>query len=267
VWGAQIVGENISIIGPNATTIASGVTYWMGLDKFYKYDGRTQTLRCDLRQYVFDDINLLQSQQVCCGTNEGFNEIWWFYCSASSTQIDKYVVYNYAEDIWYYGTMGRTAWLDSGLQSGPIAATYARNLVNHETGNDDGIGSSLVPIESFISSAEFDLGDGYNFSFVWRVLPDITFRGSTSAPTAPNVTMTLLALRSSGSGITNSTSLTGPNSANIVRTSTFPVEEFTGQVFPRVRGRQMILRVESNDLGVAWQMGAFRLDLRPDGRR
>jgi hypothetical protein len=267
VWGAQLVGDNISIAGPNAAAIASGVTYWMGLDKFYKYDGRTQTLRCDLRQYIFDDINQLQMDQVCCGTNEGFNEIWWFYCSADSVMIDKYVVYNYGEDIWYYGTMGRTAWLDSGLQSGPIAATYVNNLVNHETGNDDGTGDALVPIEAYIASAEFDLNDGHNFSFVWRALPDITFRGSTNNGLSPSVTMTLLPLRNSGSGYTNPASVGGSNSAGITRTAVFPIEEFTGQVYPRVRGRQMALRIDSTTLGVAWQMGAFRLDLRPDGRR
>ena len=267
VWGAQIVGENISIAGPNATAIASGVTYWMGLDKFYKYDGRTQTLRCDLRQYIFDDINQLQMEQVCCGTNEGFNEVWWFYCSANSVVIDKYVVYNYGEDIWYYGNLARTAWLDSGLQSGPIAATYVNNLVNHEVGNDDGTGEELVPIPAYISSAEFDLNDGHNFSFVWRALPDITFRGSTNNGTPPSVTMTLLPLRNSGSGFTNPASVGGSNSAGITRTAVFPIEEFTGQVYPRVRGRQMALRIDSTTLGVAWQMGAFRLDLRPDGRR
>ena len=267
VWGAQTVGDNISIAGPNAMAIASGVTYWMGLDKFYKYDGRTQTLRCDLRQYVFDDINQLQMEQVCCGTNEGYNEVWWFYCSADSVVIDKYVIYNYGEDIWYYGTMGRTAWLDSGLQTGPIAATYVNNLVNHEVGNDDGTGDELVPIEAYISSAEFDLNDGHNFSYVWRALPDITFRGSTDNGLSPSVTMTLLPLRNSGSGFTNPASVGGSNSAGITRTAVFPIEEFTGQVYPRIRGRQMALRIDSTALGVAWQMGSFRLDLRPDGRR
>lgn len=268
VWGAQLVGDNISIAGQNAVAIASGVSYWMGLDKFYKYDGRTQTLRCDLRQYVFDDINQLQMGQVCSGTNEAFNEVWWFYCSADSVQVDRYVVYNYGEDIWYYGNLARTAWLDSGLQSGPIAATYANNLVNHEVGNDDGTGDELVPIEAYISSAEFDLNDGHNFSFVWRALPDITFRGSTPPNGAsPSVTMTLLPLINSGSGFTTPASIGGSNSAGITRTAVFPIEEFTGQVYPRVRGRQMALRIDSTELGVAWQMGSFRLDLRPDGRR
>jgi hypothetical protein len=137
VWNAQILGDNISIVNQNARTIASGVVYWMGIDKFYKYDGRIQTLRCDLRQYIFDDINLGQVGQIFAGTNEGFNEVWWFYCSANSTTVDKYVVYNYLEDIWYYGTMARTAWLDVGTLDFPIAATYSNNIVNHEQGLDD----------------------------------------------------------------------------------------------------------------------------------
>lgn len=264
-WGAQVVGENISIAGQNAATLASGVTYWMGVDKFYKYDGRTQTLRCDLRQYVFSDINTGQFEQVCCGTNEGFNEVWWFYCSADSTAIDRYVAYNYAEDIWFYGTMGRTAWLDSGLQNGPIAATYHANLVNHEVGVDDNETGTAVAMNSSITSAEFDLDDGHNFMFVYRVLPDITFRGSTA--TSPQVTMTLLPLKNSGSGYTDPASVGGSNSASVTRTAVLPIEQFTGQVFTRVRGRQMAIKVECNQLGATWQLGAPRIDARLDGRR
>ena len=137
VWQPQLLGDNISIISPNAAVIASGVVYWMGVDKFYAYDGRVQTLNCDLRRHVFSDINRQQQYQVFCGTNEGFNEVWWFYCSANSTTIDKYVVYNYLEKVWYYGTMARTAWLDSGLRDYPVAATYSYNLVNHEQGLND----------------------------------------------------------------------------------------------------------------------------------
>lgn len=265
VWGATIVGENISIAGQNAATQASGVTYWMGVDKFYRYDGRTQTLRCDLRQYVFSDINTAQFEQVVCGTNEGFNEVWWFYCSANSTEIDKYVVYNYQEDIWYYGTMGRTAWLDSGLQDNPIAATYAGTLVNHEVGNDDNINGTPVAMNSYITSAEFDLDDGHQFMFVWRVLPDVTFRGSNNGN--PQITMSLLPLKNSGSGYTDPASVGGTNSANVTRVAVLPIEQFTGQIFTRVRARQMAIKIESNQLGCAWQLGAPRCDLRPDGRR
>lgn len=264
-WGATLVGENISIAGQKSVSLASGVTYWMGIDKFYKYDGRTQTLRCDLREYIFSDINNAQMEQVVCGTSEGYYEIWWFYCSHNSVVIDRYAIYNYLEDIWYYGTMGRTAWMDSGLQAGPIAATYENNLVSHEVGNDDNMTGTPVAMECFVTSAEFDLDDGHNFAFVWRMLPDVTFRGSSTAN--PSIVMSLLPLKNSGSGITDPASVGGTNSASITRTVDVPVEQFTGQVFTRIRARQMSMRVSSSALGVAWQLGAPRLDLRLDGRR
>ena len=264
-WGAQLVGENISIAGQNAAALASGVVYWMGVDKFYKYDGRTQTLRCDLRQHIFSDINTSQLDQVCCGTNEGFNEVWWFYCSKDSLTIDKYAVYNYAEDVWYYGSMARTAWLDSGLQPYPIATTYSLNIVNHEYGVDANEDGAAVPMDSYITSAEFDLDDGHQFMFVWRMLPDVTFRNSTTE--SPQITITLLPLKNSGSGYTDPASVGGSNNATVVRTSSYPIEKFTGQVYTRVRARQLAFKVECNQLGATWQMGAPRLDLRPDGRR
>ena len=264
-WGAQLVGENVSLAGQNSAALASGVVYWMGVDKFYKYDGRTQTLRCDLRQYIFSDINLSQLDQVCCGTNEGFNEVWWFYCSKNSTTIDKYAVYNYAEDAWYYGTMGRTAWLDSGLQNYPLAATYSQNIVNHEYGVDDNEDGTPVGMDSFITSAEFDLDDGHQFMFVWRMLPDVTFRGSQIDN--PQLTMTLLPLKNSGAGYTDPASVGGSNSAAVIRTAVLPIEKFTGQVYTRVRARQLAIKVECDQLGATWQLGAPRIDVRPDGRR
>ena len=266
VWSTQLLAGNISIYGQNAKALASGVVYWMGVDKFYKYDGRTQTLRCDLREYIFSDINQSQNQQVFAGTNEGFNEVWWYYCSAGSMVVDRYVVYNYAEDIWYYGTMGRTAWLDSGLRDYPLAATYSRNLVNHEQGVDDNETDTSLPIAASIGSSEFDIDDGHNFGFIWRVLPDITFRGSTGDLT-PQCNMTLIPLRNSGSGFTTPASTNGTSSAEIQRIATAPIEQFTGQVYIRVRGRQLIFKVDSNRLGTTWQLGAPRIDLRPDGRR
>lgn len=265
VWGAQLVGENISIAGQNAVAYAGGVAYWMGNDKFYKYDGNTQTLRCDLRQYIFGDINRLQLSQVYAGTNEGFNEVWWFYCSADASQNDRYVVYNYQEDIWFYGQLARSAWLDSGLRSYPIAATYDYNIVNHELGVDDATGETPVAIAAYITSSEFDLDDGHTFAFVWRMLPDVTFRGSEVE--SPQITMTLYPLKNSGSGYTNPASVGGENFATVTRTEVFPVEAFTGQVFTRVRARQMAMKIESSALGVTWQLGAPRIDMRPDGRR
>ena len=264
VWAPQLLGDNISIMGPNAAIIASGIVYWMGVDKFYAYDGRVQTLNCDLRRFIFQDINQDQNEQVFCGTNEGFNEVWWFYCSGSSTTVDKYVIYNYLEKVWYYGTMARTAWLDSGLQPYPIAATYVNNLVYHENGLDDNSTATTTAIEAYIASSEFDIGDGHNFGFVWRMLPDLTFGDSVNSPTAqaPKVTMTLYGLANSGSGSTSSAG------ANVVSSSTYDItEEFTGQIYTRLRGRQMIFKIASNQVGTAWQLGAPRIDIRPDGRR
>jgi hypothetical protein len=265
VWSSQLLGDNISIIGPNAAVVASGVIYWMGVEKFYKYDGRTQTMRCDLRQHIFQDINLSQAAQVFAGTNEGFNEVWWFYCSQNSTAIDLYVTYNYLEDVWAYGTLGRTAWLDSGLRDHPIAATYSYNLVDHESGNDDNVSGTPVAINAVIGSAEFDIDDGDHFGFVWRMLPDITFRGSNAA--SPQVTMTLIPMQNSGSGYNNPISVGGNPNATVTRTSTSVIEQFTGQVYVRVRGRQMIIQVESTQLGCAWQLGSPRIDIKQDGRR
>ena len=264
VWGVQLLGDNVSIIGPNAVTIASGVIYWMGVDKFYKYDGRVQTLNCDLRRYVFSDFNMDQSQQVYCGTNEGFNEVWWFYCSENASTSDRYVIYNYIENIWYYGTLGRSAWLDSGLLSFPIAATYNNLLVQHEDGVDNNETGTPVAIAANISSSEFDIQDGHNFGYVWRIIPDITFENSSNAPNgdAPKVTMTLFPMQNAGSGTGNTAA------ATVTRGSTYVItEEFTGQIYTRARGRQLIFKISSDQLGTAWQLGAPRIDIRPDGRR
>jgi hypothetical protein len=272
VWSSQLVGDNISIAGPNAVAYANGVSYWMGVDKFYKYDGRTQTLTCDLRKFIYGDINLFQKDQFFASTNEGFNEVWFFYCSSDSNTIDRYAVYNYLENqgngAWYYGTMVRTAWLDSGLRDYPVAATYSAltgNLVNHEFGVDDNASETTLPIEAYITSAEFDLNDGHSFSFIWRVLPDITFTGSEAA--SPSATMYLLPMQNSGSGYNSPASVGGISSAAITRTAVLPIEAFTGQINTRVRGRQLTMKIESNAIGVQWQLGAPRLDIRPDGRR
>lgn len=264
IWGSTLLADNISCISPNAVAYANGVAFWMGTDKFYRYDGKTDTLPCDLRQYVFSDINLTQPYQICAGTNEGFNEVWWFYPSKDSVDNDRYVVYNYLENIWYYGTIKRTAWLDSGLYSTPIAAASENNvIVYHETGVDNEAGENPEPIEAYISSAEFDIDDGDHFGFVYRILPDVTFRNSTTEN--PTAEMTLIPMKNSGSGF--STSVGGADQATITRTAVVPIEQFTGQIFVRVRGRQMILKMASTGLGVGWQLGAPRIDIRQDGRR
>jgi len=264
VWVPQLLGDNISIESPNAAVIASGIVYWMGIDKFYSYDGRVQTLNCDLRRYIFGDFNQAQAAQVFAGTNEGFNEVWWFYCSSSSNEIDRYVIYNYLEKIWYYGTMARTAWLDSGLRDYPLAATYSNNLVNHEQGLNNNETDTTAAISAYISSSEFDIGDGHNFGFVWRVLPDLTFENAENTPAGvvPSVNMTLYGLANSGSGVTSSAS------QPVAKSNTYVItEQFTGQIFTRMRGRQMIFKIDSNQINTVWQLGAPRIDIRPDGRR
>lgn len=270
IWSSQLLGDNVSIAGPNAAAIGSGVIYWMGVDKFYKYDGRVQTLRCDLRKFIFNDINLLQQDQFFASTNEGFNEVWFFYCSQNATEIDRYVVYNYFENngegVWYYGEMSRTAWLDSGLRNFPMAATAINNIVYHESGNDDNATDVTLPINAVIETSEFDIDDGDHFGFVWRILPDVTFNGSDSVEN-PQVTMTLIPLQNSGSGANVPQSVASTSYATIQRIATAPIEEFTGQVYVRVRGRQMILKIESNQIGCAWQLGSPRIDIKQDGRR
>jgi hypothetical protein len=276
VWGTQILSDNTSIISDRAWATAAGVTYWMGNGKFYRYDGRVETLVCDLRQYVFSDLNINQSQQIFASTNEQFNEIWWFYCSANSTAVDRYVIYNYIEKAWYYGNLGRTAWIDTSVSSDvPMAADYNSRLLFQETGVDDNATTTTLPIEAFITSSEFDIDDGHNLGFVWRVIPDVNFTGSTAV--SPTMNLTLLPLQNSGSGytrgvvpvasVTSDMSVAGENSFPVVRSATVPVDQYTGQVNIRVRGRQMSIKAESSQIGVQWQLGSPRIDIRPDGRK
>lgn len=276
VWGSQLLSDNISIVSDRAWATAAGVTYWMGNEKFYMYDGRVQTLTSDLRQFIFSDFNFNQAEQVFAGTNEQFNEVWWFYCSADSTVVNRYVIYNYVEKAWYYGNLGRTAWIDTSVAANvPIAADYNRRLINHETGVDDNATTTTLPIEAYVTSAEFDIEDGHNFGFVWRVLPDVNFTGSTTSN--PIMNLTLLPLQNSGSGytrgvdpvasVTSDMSVAGENSYPVVRSTTVPVERYTGQVNIRVRGRQLSIKASSDQIGVQWQLGACRLDIRPDGRK
>jgi len=265
VWGAQLLGSNITVVSPNATIYANNVAYWMGIDKFYYYDGTVKTLPCTLRSYVFNDINKEQFNQVVCGTNEQFDEVWWFYPSAGSTQNNRYVVYNYIENIWFYGSLSRSAWIDADLRDNPIAATYSNNLVFQEFGVDCNELGTANPITAFIVSGEFDIDEGDRFMMINRILPDMTFVGSTAD--APSATMTILPLENSGSGYNNPLSVGGNSTSTITRITTVPIEEFTGQVFVRIRGRQIAVKIESTGLGVTWKLGKPRLDIRPDGRR
>ena len=265
VWGSQLLSTNLSIASQNAAVFSDGVTYWMGLDSFYLYDGSVKNLPCTVKRHVFSDINQEQIEQVFAGSNEGFNEIWWFYCSGTSTTVDKYVIYNYEQNIWYFGSLARSAWVDTGIRQFPVAATYSNNLVTHEDGLDNNEGSSGTAITAFITSGEFDIDDGDKFSFIRRLLPDITFEGSTAE--SPAATFELLPLQSSGSGRNAPLSEGGSSSGTVTRSATVPVEKYTTQVNTRVRGRQLSIKVQSDSLGVKWQLGAPRIDIRADGRR
>jgi len=267
VWGFNIMMDNISIISPNAAITVNNVTYWMGTDKFYMYSGRVETLPCALRQYIFNDINKDQGFQVFSGTNEGYNEIWWFYVSNSSngTVIDKYVIYNYVDRVWYYGTMARTAWLDSGIREYPMAADYNNRILYHESSVDDNAGESSLPIAAYVQSSDFDIGDGHNFGFVWRILPDINFNGSTV--NNATVTMTVRPRVNSGTPYGQADSPAVVSADNYGTSQVYNIQQFTGQVYTRLRGRQLAFRIESTGLGVSWQLGCPRIDIRPDGRR
>jgi len=281
VWSFQIMGDNISIAGPNAIATANNITYWMGTDKFYMYSGRVQTLPSTLREYVYNDINLDQSFQFMAGTNEGYNEVWWQYCSSGSNVIDRYVIYNHLDDVWYYGDwvnytgtayQGRTAWLDSALRAYPMATTYGvaggstnTLLVYHENGVDDGTVNPAVPIVAQVTSSDFDIGDGHNFGFVWRLIPDLTFDGSTV--NQPIAMFTVLPRANSGAPYGNSNNPDVVSAQNYQNQRNYAVQQFTQQVYVRIRGRQMAFKVSSDELGVQWQLGVPRIDIRPDGRR
>lgn len=265
VWGFQQLGSNISVAGPKAVITASNTTFWMGEDKFYVYDGRVQTLPCTVWQYVFNNINRDQHYQIHAATNEGFDEVWWFYCSAGSTSIDRYVVFNYSEKAWYYGTLARTAWLDTPLRQTPTAAGYDGQLFYHEQGIDDGSTNPPTAINSYIQSSDFDIGDGYQYSFAWKMLPDFKFDGSTVA--APSVNITLRPRQNPGSNYGTSEGGNVVSANSYVTTRQYNVQQFTQELNIRVRGRQMAFRIESDTAGTQWQLGVPRIDLKQDGRR
>jgi hypothetical protein len=343
VFGINLMSGESSIMSPRAMFTVNNVTYWMGTDKFYSYSGRVETLPCTLKQYIFNDINRDQSYQVFSGGNEGYNEIWWYYCSAASTTIDRYVIYNHLERIWYYGTLDRTAWLDSSLRPYPMATDYNNRILYHESSSDDESGTTPVAISAYIESSDFDISDGQAIAFVWRMLPDVSFVGSTPPEgVPPQVILSLEQRRNSGTGygpagaplITSDVTITGTgvnrtatsvstmfNSVTIdtttiqpllyalqtpmgtwnitaktsssvvtittpkgyvneiavlgklwakptvTRIASYPIEEFTGQIYTRIRGRQMLMRIESERLGTRWQLGSVRIDIRTDGRR
>lgn len=332
VWGVSLMDQETSVASQNAVISVNNSVYWMGLDKFFVYNGRVQTLDCSLRQHVYSTLNREQIEQVICGHNEGFSEIWWFYPGTGSLVNNLYVVYNYLENVWYYGSLDRSAYAPQSIRQYPMLsfsvqnsytaisvsdsatsipldnastypstgvvligseevfygsisgntlldcvrgynnttpASYAQytpvtyevpnQVMFHEIGWDDQSTGVARPITSFIESSDFDIADGEHFAFVSRVIPDVKFLGSTAS--SPSVTLTVTPHDYPGAAY-------GVGDSDPVRASVvLPVERYTEQVFTRIRGRQIAFRVASSDLGVAWQMGAMRLDIRPDGRR
>lgn len=265
VYGFNPISVDTTIVSQNAMATAAGVTYWMGDDKFYAYSGRVDTLPCALRQYVFDDINNDQLGLVFCGTNEKYNEVWWFYPSADSVFNDKYVIYNYLEKLWYYGTIERSAWLDSHIVGNPFGAA-GQITVQHENGTDDGSVNPPLPLNAYIESADFDLGDGgYQFSFVKRMIPDMDFIGSITAN--PYATMTLKARNYPGQGVAGLSTMQNTQAPISGSEFSTQVYNYTQEVWVRLRGRQLVFRIESDQLGIKWQLGTPRLQIQPDGRR
>lgn len=270
VWGFTLLADNISIVSPNAMATASGVVYWMGVDKFYVYSGRVETLPCSVRTYIYNDINRDQFAQIYAGTNEGYSEVWWFYCSANSSVIDRYVIFNYLDRVWYYGSMDRTAWLDSPLRQFPVATTAKNLMVYHESAVDDGSTNPPTAIDAYIQSSDFDIGDGHNYGFVWRMIPDITFDGSNMSGLStdkPEVTFQARPRQNPGSDYGTANNPLVQSTQSYQTTTNYTVQQFTEIVYTRIRGRQMAFKVQSNTLGTQWQLGTPRIDVRQDGRR
>jgi hypothetical protein len=257
-FGLTEVSSNISIAGQNAAISTGDSVYWMGTGQFYMYNGTVTQMPCPVKEYVFSDINIYQLAKVAAASNAAFAEIWWFYPSATSEVNDKYVVFNYESNIWYYGTMSRTAWQDNAFAGLPIAAAQDGYIYYQESGLNDGSGDVPVPLNAYIESSVVDIGEGDQFMFASRIIPDITFRNSTTEPTA---TFTIKARNYPGGNYF------GTSNNSVVSTATVPVQLFTEQSFIRVRGRSVALRVESNQVNTAWRLGSPRLDVRPDGRR
>jgi hypothetical protein len=258
-FGLAQVADNITIAGPSAVTAVDDKVFWMGIGDFYVYTGQTQKLPCPVRAYIFDDINNSQIDLTVCALNSTFSEVWWFYPSASSNENDRYVVFNYVENTWAVGTLTRTAWQDRGLFNAPIAASTDGYLYNHETGQNDGSTNPPSAITSYIQSSQISIGDGNNFVFLTKLIPDLTFENSIS--TAPTVDFTLQARNFPGGAYLQT------DTSGVTQSATTPVEQFTEQTWIRLRGRSFAVKVESNTTDTQWRLGTPRVDIRPDGRR
>jgi hypothetical protein len=257
-FGINLISENISIRSYNSAIAIEDTVFWMGLNDFYVYGGSVSKIPCTVKDHVFNDLNKEQASKVFAAANAGFSEVWWFYPSASSSEIDKYVVFNYEQKIWYVGSLNRTAWMDRGVSEFPVAASTDGYLYNHETGDDDGSTNPVSAISAHIESSQIDIGDGNQFSFITRIIPDLTFRSSVDGSSA---TLTLKTRNAPGGNYLQTDSTT------VTKSATVPVEQFTEDARVRLRGRSFALRVESTSTGIGWRLGSPRVDIRPDGRR
>ena len=258
-FGLIQIASGISIIGPNSVVAVNDTVFWMGENQFYTYDGRTQQIPCTVRDYVFDDLNNDQRELITAGLNSQFSEIFWFYPSKNSLEVDKYVIFNYQEQAWYYGVLGRTAWLDAEVRAFPIAAGTDSFLYNHELGNDDGSTSPATPLAAYIESSPMSLESGEQFQLIRRVLPDITFDGSSS-PT-PVVKFTLGSYDKPGEDVSDTVNGT------VIKEASETVEKYTSELFLRLRGRAFSVKIENTGTGAQWRLGIPRVDVRPDGKR
>ncbi len=258
-FGINMLSENITVISPLAAIAHDDVVYWMGFEEFYAYGGQVQRLPCSVRSYVFDDFNRQQREKVFAAVNSAYSEVWWFYPSSASSEVDRYVVWNFQEQAWYYGTLTRTAWVDRGINDFPIATFTDGRQYFHEIGLDDGTTVPESAISSYIESSQIDIGEGEQFAFIRRIIPDVTFENSTAA--SPSVVFTTQVRNFPGGNYLHS------DAATTTRTATTPVEQFTEQVHLRLRGRSFAMKISSDASQVQWRLGSPRLDIRPDGRR
>jgi len=258
-FGINEIATNVTIAGPLAAVAVDDLVFWMGEEDFYMYTGQVQKLPCSVRSYVFNDFNVSQKEKVTCGVNSAYSEIWWFYPSADSDNIDKYVVYNYQEQVWYYGALPRSVWLDRGINQYPIAASLDGYLYFHEFGTDDGSVNPPASIDAYIESSQMSIGAGDNFVFLSRLIPDVTFNGSTAE--SPSVDFTLQTRNWPGAAYSSTTD------SPVTRSATVPVEQFTNEVNIRLRGRSFAFKIASDETGVGWRLGTPRVDMRQDGRR
>ena len=258
-FGVNALSENITVAGPNAAIAVDDNVFWMGRSEFYVYSGSVQRLPCMVRDFVFSDLNEAQIEKVNAAINTQHSEVWWYYPSANSEEVDRYVVYNYLEQVWYYGSFGRTAWIDRGIFDFPFAANADGYIYEHEIGFDDGTTNPTTPINAYIQSSPIDIGDGEQFMLLRKMIPDVDFKNSTA--TLPDVNITL-DVKNVPDGTYSNTQTDA-----FVKTQAAALNARTEQLFFRLRGRQMRFKISSDDLGVTWRLGSPRLDIRPDGRR